>query len=466
MPQAEEQPHYDILIIGCGPAGQKAAFASAKHGKRVAMVEPRFIGGICTNTGTVPSKTFREAAIHLTNYRLRFMESEYRKPPTMKELVQRVQWVISRETQVIEEQLRSNRVEILPGTARFENESTVVITPKNGEAEYTVKADKFIICSGTQPFLRPDVHFDERKIFYTDNALSMPKLPRSLTIVGGGIIGCEYASIFSILNVKVNLIEKREEILSLIDRDMRAHLVSQLDARKVNFLLGDEVESCAVDAQDKVETKLSSGKVVRSEMALFCTFRNVATDKLRLAEVGVEVNQRGIITVDQNYQTTNPNIYAAGDVVGHPSLASTSFEQGRIAGSHAAGDTPHPMSNAVPIGIYTIPEISYAGPTEKELTDAKIPYQVGKAYYKHTSRGTIMGALDGVLKIMFHQHSLKLLSVHVIGENATELVHVGQAVLELGGTVEYFIDKVFNYPTLAEAYKYAALNGLNRFNDV
>lgn len=460
-----EKFDYDLVVIGCGPAGQKAALAAAKMKKRVAVIEPRFLGGICTHVGTVPSKTFREAAMHLTNYRLRYMEPNICKRPTIEELEKRVGWVIQEETKVIEGELRSNRVDILSGYGKFHDTHEIGVYDEKGKELQVVKTKATVISTGTRPYLRPDIKYDGKYIFYTDNILCLEKIPRSMTIVGGGIIGCEYVSIFSILGVKINLIEKREEILSLVDRDMRANLNSQLDTRKVNLHLSDEVESMHV-SNGEVVTRLGSGKTIRSDVGLFCTFRILSSDELNLEAVGVELNNRGVIKVDETFQTTNEHIYAAGDVIGHPGLASTSFEQGRIAGAFAVGGKPQPMSSNVPIGIYTIPEISYVGPTEKELTEQKIPYVVGKSFFKNTSRGTIMGALDGVLKIMFHEDTRKVLAVHVIGEGATELIHVGQAVMELGGTVDYFVDKVFNYPTLAETYKYAALSGLNRSQNI
>ena len=458
--------HVDIVILGCGPAGQKAALSAAKHKKSVAIVEPIFIGGNCTHFGTLPSKTLRESAMHLTNYRLKFLDSETRKTPTMANLLNRVQWVINNEVKTIEQQLRANKVNIIPGFGKFKDKNTLLIYNKKEQVEGIVHFNKAIICSGSRPFLSPDIPYDGKKIFSSDDILTINDLPRSMTIVGGGIIGCEYACIFSILGVKVNLIEKRTEILSLIDREMRANLVNQLDVRKVNFFLGDEVKKVSLNGEGKVEMKLDSGKIVRSETAMICIFRVVNSNALNLDAIGVKVSNRGVIEVNKDYRTSCENIYAAGDVVGAPSLASTSFEQGRIAGTCASDAPCAPMSPNVPIGIYTIPEISYVGPTEVELTEKKIPYQVGKCFFKLTSRGAIMGALDGVLKIMFHQETKKVLAVHAIGDSATELVHVGQAVMELGGTVDYFIDQVFNYPTMAEAYKYAALNGLNRLNDI
>lgn len=458
---------YDMVVLGCGPAGQRAAIASSKLDKKVALVEPLFFGGNCTHYGTLPSKTFREAALHLTDFRLRFIGPERRTKPTMDQLVKRVQWVINNEVNVIESQLKKNRIDVIAGFGKFKDKKTLNVFDQNGELLQVIQFNKAVIATGSSPFKDPSIPFDNKKIFCSDSILSLQKIPRSITIIGGGIIGCEYASIFSILGVKVNLVEKRTEILSLIDREMRANLVNQLDTRQTNFFLNEEMEGIKVGKSKRsVEIKLKSGKVLHSEIALISTFRCVNTDKVNLAAVGVTPNSRGVIEVNEDCQTSVPNIYAAGDVIGSPALASTSFEQGRIAGTRAFGGECDPIDQNAPIGIYTIPEISFVGPTEAELTESNIPYAVGKAFFKHSSRGAIMGALDGVIKIIFHQETKKLLAVHVIGENATELVHVGQAVMELGGTIDYFINKVFNFPTLAETYKLAALNGLNRMNDI
>lgn len=456
---------YDLLILGAGPAGQKAALAASKFNKRVAIVEPKFIGGICTHRGTVPSKTFREAAIHLTDYQLRYMETVNKRKPTMKELVKRVDWVIHNEVLTIERQLKKNNVDVIPGYGYFKNNHEVEVKNVLGEVERVVSFDQCLIATGTKPFLREDVNFDGESIFFTDIILTIKELPRSMTIIGGGIIGCEYASIFSILGVRVTVIEQRHDVLSLVDREVRANLTHQLDLRKVHFCLNDSVDSCQKDGDGHVVTSLSSGRKIISETALFCTFRQVATEKTGIDKLGVKVNSRGVIEVDKNFRTNKKNIYAAGDVIGHPALASTSFEQGRIAAHRAIGETASDFSPALPIGIYTIPEISYIGQTESQLTEAKIPFCVGKAYYKDTSRGSIIGALDGMLKLIFHSETRKLLAVHIIGEDATELLHVGQAVMELGGTVDYFMDHTFNYPTLAETYKYAAMSGINRMLD-
>ena len=460
------EEHYNMVVLGCGPAGQKAAIASSKLGKTVALIEPNFIGGHCTYNGTLPSKTFREAAIHLTNHRLRFYDGEEKSDPTMRDLVKRVNWVRENEVNVIKHQLQKNHIDLIAGFGKFRDQHSVNIHDHNGTVIKILRFDKCVISCGSSPFLSPEIPFDRKNIFSSDDILELDELPRSITIVGGGIIGCEYACIFSILGVRVNLIERRSDILSLIDQDMRADLVNQLNLRKTRFFLGDEMEDIHVSDDGKVKAKLASGKTVLSEAALICIFRVVNTKTLDLDKVGVKINNRGVIDVSPSLQTSVPNVYAAGDVIGAPSLASTSFEQGRIAAQCAFEDKCSPLSQNVPIGIYTIPEISYIGPTEQELTQNKVPYQVGKAYFKDTSRGAIMGALDGMLKIIFHQENRKVLAVHVIGEGATELVHVGQAVIELNGTIDYFLDNVFNFPTLAESYKYAAHNGLNRMTDV
>lgn len=463
---SESDYEYDLLVLGSGPAGQKAALAAAKLKKKVAIIEPRFLGGVCTNTGTMPSKTLREAVIQLTNYRLRFVSTAFKYRPKMSDLAKRVEWVISHETEVIEEQLRRNGIEVLPGYGKFKNTNTINIFDDAGKLLREIRTKFSVICSGTTPFLPENVPFDGKSIFYTDNILSIEELPASITIVGGGIIGMEFCSIFSILGIRVNVVEKRSEVLAFVDRDIRTNLISQLDVRNTQFFLNDSVASIRKMEDDHVDIRLDSGRSILSQMALFCTHRIVATDDLGLNKAKVDVDERGMIVVNDFYQTSNKCIYAAGDVVGHPQLASTSFEQGRIAGTHAFQKKIPSMSVHIPVGIYTIPEISFIGPTEEQLSAEHVPYSIGKSFFKESSRGVIMGALDGMLKLIFHQESKKLLAVHIIGENASELVHLGQAVIEFGGTIYYFIDNVFNHPTLAETYKYAALSGLNRMQDV
>ncbi|MGL1937104.1 MAG: Si-specific NAD(P)(+) transhydrogenase, partial [Fibrobacterales bacterium] len=414
---------YDLVVLGSGPAGQKAALKGAKLGKRVALIEPHRLGGLCTHVGTVPSKTFREAAIHLTNYRLRYMEPLVSKQPTMKELLRRVEWVISKEVEVMKNQIERNGIDIIHGYGKFKDTHHINILNSKKNRIRTISTQYTVIATGTQPFMPENIPFDHKKILLTDDVFKLEKLPKSLTIVGGGIIGCEYTSIFSILDTKVNLVEQRDDILALSDREMRAHLIHQLDGRKVNLCLGDEVTEVKKNKDGNIDVILGSQKVLKTEAVLFCTFRNVCTGDIGLDKVNVKTNPRGHIAVDETYVTSNKNIFAAGDVVGHPSLASTGFEQGRIAVSCAFGEKCAPLSKNFPVGIYTIPEISFVGPTESQLTRDKIPYSVGKAYYKETSKGVIMGAMDGMLKIIFHQKTRKILSVHVIGENASEIVH-------------------------------------------
>jgi|SaaInlStandDraft_1057018.scaffolds.fasta_scaffold04416_6 NAD(P) transhydrogenase len=466
MPKPILTETYDMVVLGCGPAGQRAAIAAAKLGKRTALVEPNFLGGNCTHYGTLPSKTFREAALHLTNFRLRYYDSSTKAKPTMAELIRRVSWVLNNEVQVIAKDLRNNNIDLIGGYGKFRDKKTIEVIDENNKIIRILKFSKSVISCGSRPYLDPNIPFDGEKVFNSDDILKMKELPKSITIIGGGIIGCEYASIFSILGVKVNLVEKRSEILALIDREIRANFVNQLDQRDTRCFLGDEFRDLSILPEGKVEVTLASNKKIISETVLVCVFRVVNTEALNLDKVGVKITPRKVIEVDENLQTSVPNIYAAGDVVGAPSLASTSFEQGRISAMNAFKEKCSPMSPNTPIGIYTIPEISYVGKTESEFTEEGIPYQVGKSFFKDTSRGSIMGALDGMMKLMFHQETRKMLAVHVVGEGATELVHVGQAVIELGGTVDYFIDKVFNFPTLAETYKFAAYNGLNRLKDV
>lgn len=317
---------YDMVVLGCGPAGQRAAIASAKLGKKTAIVEPNFLGGNSTHFGTLPSKTFREAALHLTNHRLRYYQSERKARPTMTELVRRVNWVLSNEVQVINADLNNNGITVIPGYAKFKDKKTIVVAENNGKVTRELKFGKCVIACGSRPFLDPKIPYDGKQVFSSDDILSMEELPTSITIIGGGIIGCEYASIFSILGVKVNLIEKRSEILALIDREIRANFVNQLDGRSIRCFLGDEFSSIEKNDNGKMVVTLASNKKVVSEVVLVCVFRVVNTTALNLDGIGVRMTPRHLIEVDENLQTSVPNAYAAGDVIGAPSLASTSFE--------------------------------------------------------------------------------------------------------------------------------------------
>jgi NAD(P) transhydrogenase len=449
---------YDLVVLGCGPAGEKAALAGKKLGKSVALIEPQFVGGLCAHTGTVPTKSFREAVVQLTNFRERFMEFGVLDRPKMADLKLRVEWVRGKKVEAIGKRLFRRGVDILPGWGRFHTTNEIGVYNDDDKLLQVVEARNVIITTGTVPYLRPDVDFDQKRIFYTDNVLAIPEVPQTLTVVGGGIIGTELASIFTVIGTQVTLIDRRETFMPFLNKSIHSKLLDHFAERRMKFIFEDEVKSAAVNAEGLVETRLVSGDSVSSEMALFCEFRTVATEKLNLTEVGVNVNQRGVIEVDNEYRTSVECIFAAGDVVGSPALASTSFEQGRIAGNIACGNQVGWSPANFPVGIYTIPEVSYIGATEQELKQNDISYVKGTSLYRESARGAILGTLDGMAEMLVAPESGKVLGVHIIGDQASELVHVAQAVMLLGGTYEYFIESVFNYPTLAEMLKYAAIS--------
>lgn len=449
---------YDLAVLGCGPAGEKAALAGRKLGKSVALIEPQFIGGLCANTGTVPTKSFREAIVQLTNFRERFMEFGVLDKPTMADLKLRVEWVRGKKVEAIGKRLVRRGVDILPGWGRFHNANQLGIYDDEEKLLKTVEAGQIIISTGTVPFLRPAVEFDQQHIFHTDNVLAISHIPDTLVVVGGGIVGTELASMFSVIGTQVILIDRRETFLPFLNPSIHSKLKNRFTERRMKFTFGDEVTSATVGISGEVEIALASGGVLFAEMALFCEYRQVATEKLNLAKVGIEVNQRGLIVVDNDYRTSVANIFAAGDVIGSPALASTSFEQGRIAGNIACGNQVSWSAQNYPVGIYTIPEISYIGASEQELQKQGIRYVKGTSLYRESARGAILGTLDGVAEMLVAVDSGKVLGVHILGDQASELVHVAQAVMHFGGTYEYFIETVFNYPTLAEMLKYAAIS--------
>jgi NAD(P) transhydrogenase len=442
---------YDLVVIGSGPAGQRAAVAAAKMGKRVAVVEARtVVGGVCINTGTIPSKTMREAVLHLSGYNYRSVYGiNYRvkEKITMADLAFRVQAVIKTEVDVTEAQLSRNGIDVVHGIAHFISPTQVRV--EGVQAETTLEADRIIVAVGTN----------------SDQILGLDCLPQSLIVVGGGVVGVEYTCMFAVLGVRVTLIEKRDRLLEFADREIIEALSYHLRDARVTLRLGEEVESVEELPNKTVVANLESKKRVSGDALLYAVGRQGAVDELNLAAAGLEADNRGRIAVDEHYQTKVPNIFAAGDVVGFPALASVSMEQGRIAAARAFNDqaaTSNP--GFYPYGIYTIPEISFIGKTEEQLTGEDVPYEVGMAYYREVARGQIRGDTSGRLKLIFHRDTRKVLGVHIIGEDATELVHIGQAVMTLGGTMDYFIDTVFNYPTLAECYKVAAFNGLGRLH--
>jgi len=458
---------YDLIVIGSGPAGQRAAIQGAKTGNKVALVERReVIGGVCINTGTIPSKTMREAVLHLSGYNYQNIYGvSYRvkEKISMADLAFRVQHVIKTEIDVTTAQLSRNGIEVLTGIASFKNPNTIVVTGLRGTNEIT--GDKVVIGTGTKPAASSKVKINGINIINSDQVLEMPNLPRTLIVVGGGVIGVEYTCMFAALGVRVTLIEKRPRLLEFADQEIIEALSYHLRDHRVTMRLNEEVESVEeTEGGGTVVAMLESKKKVTGDSLLYAVGRQGNVDELNLAAAGLEADSRGRIAVNEFYQTKQPNIYAVGDVIGFPSLASVSMEQGRIAVAHAYNKNVSSNPSYFPFGIYTIPEISFIGKTEEQLTDEDVPYEVGVAYYREIARGQIRGDTTGRLKLIFHRETLEILGVHIIGEGASELLHIGQAVMILKGKVTYFVETVFNYPTLAECYKAAAFNGLNKLS--
>jgi NAD(P) transhydrogenase len=460
---------YDLLVLGSGPAGHRAAIQAAKLGKRTAIVEHKAVlGGACINTGTIPSKTLREAVMHLSGYRERSIYGAsytVKKDITMSALLVRTDSVIAHELDITRHQLQRNRVELLQAEGTFVDPHTVRLSGLDGHGHWGVTADKIIIAVGTQTTRDSHVEFDGQKIFTSDDILDLKELPRSIVIIGAGVIGLEYGTIFAALGVRVTVVDKRPRLLTFVDFEIIDTFVYQMRQNRMTLRLGEEVsglERFTDERGDRVRITLGSGKQIQAESALYSVGRTGATSNLNLDKIGVTVGARELLTVNENFQTEVEHIYAVGDVIGFPSLASTSMEQGRVACCHAFGAKAESVPNLLPYGIYTIPEISVVGQSEESLTEEGIPYEVGKASYKEISRGQIIGDSIGLLKILFHRDTRQLLGVAILGEGASELIHIGQAALSLGGTIDYFVDTVFNYPTLAECYETAAFDGINR----
>jgi NAD(P) transhydrogenase len=455
---------YDLLVIGSGPGGQRAAIQAAKSGKRVALVEKReCVGGVCINTGTIPSKTMREAVLHLSGYSYQGiygMNYRVKEKISMSDLSFRVHNVIKTEVDVTQAQLSRNGIEVLTGAASFLDPTHLRVTSSRGQSD--IEAPSIIIATGTKPAASPKVPLNGRSIINSDQLLSIPEIPKTLLVVGGGVIGVEYTCMFAILGVRVILIEKRPKLLEFADNEMVEALSYHLRDIRVTMRLNEEVESVEEMPDGGVVANLQSKKRISGDALLYAVGRQGNVDELNLAAAGIEADNRGRIPVDANYQTKQPHIYAVGDVIGFPSLASVSMEQGRLAAAHAFGMEVQSNPANYPYGIYTIPEISFAGKTEEQLTDEDVPYEVGLAYFRETARGQIRGDTTGRLKLIFHRETRDVLGVHIIGEGASELIHIGQAVMVLKGKMNYFVETVFNYPTLAECYKVAAFNGLNK----
>jgi NAD(P) transhydrogenase len=457
--------HYDMLVIGSGPAGQKAAIQAAKVGKRVGIVERKKVaGGICINSGTIPSKSLREAVLFLSGFRQRNLYgASYRvkKDITFEDLAMRCDHVVKAEQEVIQNQLLRNHVDFIVGTATFLDPHRLSIKQDSETNEHT--AEYIVIAVGTETARPPEIAFDSESIIDSDGLLTLKQLPTSLTIVGGGVIGCEYASILATLGIPVVLVERRPRLLEFVDSELIEALQYQMRSIGVTLRFNEEVVRIEKSPDNSVAIHLKSGKKINAHLLMYSIGRVGATAGLNLDRIGLRPDERGRLQVNANFQTSIPHIYAVGDVVGFPALASTSMQQGRHASCHAFGLACETSSHLLPYGIYTIPEISMVGRNEDELTRDGVPYEIGVARYREIARGQIIGDTVGMLKLLFHSENRQLLGVHVIGEGATELVHIGQAVMAHGGKLDYFVDNVFNYPTLAECYKVAALAALNRF---
>ena len=457
-------PRYDMVVIGSGPSGQRAAIQAAKLGGRVAVCERReVVGGICVDIGTIPSKTFREGALYLTGFMQRGIYGPaytLKEDVTMADLVFRCQQVTGREAGIVRQQLRRNHVEVITGSASFLDGHSLKVVGPAGETAF--EADYIVIACGTEA-IRPDnVHIDSDWVFTPDDILQMKDLPRSLTVVGGGVVGIEYASIFAELGVEVTVVDRSVRLLQFADAEIVDALIYRMRDMNCVFRLGEKVATVEIHGPERVVATLESGKKIISDALLYSVGRVGATDGLNLPNAGLEEDGRGRLPVNDSYQTNQSHIYAVGDVIGFPALASTSAEQGRVAACNAFGVKHTSLPQLFPYGIYSVPEISMVGQTEQALTEARVPYEIGVARFREIARGAIIGTTDGMLKLLFHQETRKLLGVHIVGHGASELVHIGQAVLAFDGTVDYFVNSVFNYPTFAECYKVAALDGYNK----
>lgn len=454
----------DLVIIGSGPSGQKAAIQAAKLGRKVIVIErDSEPGGACLYSGTIPSKTFREAIVNLTRFYERHFESKDKVTPqvTIDELNERLNTVISEERNIIIRQFKKNGIQFLQGSARFENQNTIIIVDQDFHLKYQIKADYCIIAVGSNPRNPPDIPFDREVIVDSTTLLQIGKVPKSLIVLGGGVIGSEYASFFAALGTEVTVIDRKEHMLPMLDAEIGIHLQTALTDIGLKFFGKKEPIEIA-RKEDHAFVRFKDGTTLEGDVLLYALGRSANVDSLHLENTGIRVDMKGYIPVNALFQTTTPHIYAVGDVIGGPCLASTSMEQGRLAARHACGVQTHHFPSFYPIGIYTIPEISSCGYTEEELKARGFRYEVGRAHYYEIARSHIAGSVSGLFKILFHAETLEILGVHVIGRNATEIVHIGQMAISLRAHLDFFIDQVFNYPTYAEGYRIAALNGINK----
>ena len=459
---------FDLVVIGSGPAGQKAAIAAAKLGRRAAVVDRgHMMGGVCINTGTIPSKTLREAVLYLTGLSQRELYGEaYRVKDdiTIGDVAARIAHVVNREVDVVRNQLTRNHVSVLPGTARFTDPHTIRVEAGDGTSRL-IRGKKIVIAVGTKPARPGSVDFDGETIVDSDQILGIARVPASMVVVGAGVIGIEYASMFAALGTKVTVVESRTTMLPFCDDEVIEALKYHLRSLAVTFRFSETVSEVQKHPAGTL-TLLESGKKIPADTVLYSAGRQGVTDELNVQAAGVPASNRGKVEVNENFQTEVSHIYAVGDVIGFPALAATSMEQGRRAAYHAFDEPVGKLGDLQPIGIYSIPEISFVGRTEGQLTADRVPFEVGVARYRELARGAILGDSYGMLKILVHTESRELLGVHVFGTNATELVHIGQTVMGCGGTVDYLVDAVFNYPTLAESYKVAALDAVNKMRAI
>lgn len=460
---------YDLIVIGSGPAGRRASIQAAKFGKSVLVIDRRAqVGGVSVHTGTIPSKTIRETVLNLSGFRERgFYGRAYRvkKEISADDLRERLRLTLDHEVETLEHQFARNQVETLTGQASFIDPHTVSVLRPDGE-RLELSAPRFLIATGTKPYRPGNIPFDGERVIDSDEILKLKTLPKTLAVIGAGVIGLEYATIFSALDLQVTLIESRQGMLDFVDREIVEELTHDLRQRGMILRLGCNVVRIERDHDDKCRIQLEDGRIVRVDAVLFAAGRMGATDDLALETAGLTADERGRITVDKNdFRTEVPHIFAAGDVIGFPSLASTSMEQGRIAACKVFDQSAPDAPAFFPYGIYAVPEISTIGMTEEEVRLRNLPFECGIARFRETSRGQIMGLSNGFMKLIFSLDDRRLLGAHIVGEGATELIHIGQAVLNLGGTVDYFVENTFNYPTLAEAYKIAALDAWNRMSN-
>ena len=456
--------HFDVVVIGCGPAGQHAATRSARAGKRVALVDEReVVGGQCLHVGTIPSKTLRAAILHAAGYyeRTIFGEDHRGQGATHGELMARLRSVVGREVDVIHGQLQRSGVEVVHGRGRLMGTHRIEVRRNDGGFRFLV-AENIVLAVGTRSVTLEEIPFDGYQVLNTDQILQLPFLPRSLVVVGGGVVGLEYACMFSLLDIEVHLVTRYAELLPFADRDIVNELLAHMERNGVVRHHERTVASTQVEQGKKVATTLSDGTVLETQMLFYAGHRFGATTGLGLEHAGIVPNARGQIPVDECYRSSAPSIYAVGDVIGFPSLAATAIDQGRKAANHLVGLDDVPIHPLFPFGLYTIPDISMVGPTEAQLEREGVAYAVGTGHYRDTAKGQILGDASGMVKLLFEPDTRKLLAVHIFGVDATELVHIGQAIIMQGGKIDYFVDTVFNYPTLAEVYKLAAVDGLHK----